>query len=106
MRWVRDAPVLALHWVANKVVSMISTTADANETNQVKRKRKAGGTWSATAVQQPEVLHKYNQYMNAVDRSDQILATHNVQRKCMRWCFSISLIWEVVSLFLVYKGEK
>ena len=27
----------------------------------------------------------YNQYMNAVDRSDQILATHNVQWKCIRW---------------------
>ena len=35
MHWERDAPVLALQWVDNKVVSMISTSANANQTNQV-----------------------------------------------------------------------
>ncbi|XP_068755022.1 uncharacterized protein [Montipora capricornis] len=62
MCWERDAPVLALQWVDNKVVSMITTAGNANETNLVNRKRKAGGTWSNTEVQQPEVFHMYNQY--------------------------------------------
>ena len=36
-------------------------------------------------VYQPKRVSNYNKYMNAVDRSDQILATNNVLRKCMRW---------------------
>ena len=109
MRWERDAPVLALQWVDNKVVSMISTSANANQTNQVNRKRKAGGTWSATSVPQPEVFRMYNQYMNAVDRSDQILATHNVQRKCMRWwktLFFHLIDLAVVNSFILFKEQQ
>ena len=41
MLWQRDAAVLALQWVNNKVVSMITTSGNANETTQVSRKRKA-----------------------------------------------------------------
>ena len=109
MRWERDAPVLALQWVDNKVVSMITTCGNANETTQVSRKRKAGGTWSATVVQQPEVFHMYNQYMNAVDRSDQILATHNVQRKCMTWwktLFFHLIDMAVVNSFILFKEQQ
>lgn len=36
----------------------------------------------------------YNRYMNAVDRSDQILATHNVQRKCLKW-------WKAIFFHLI-----
>ena len=85
MRWQRDPPCLVLQWVDNKVVSMISTSGNANDSVQINRKIKSGGVWSSLEVPQPQVFAMYNQYMNAVDRSDQILATHNVQRKCMRW---------------------
>ena len=34
---------------------------------------------------QPQAFATYNKYMNAADRSDQILATNNVLRKCKRW---------------------
>ena len=36
-------------------------------------------------IPQPGAISNYNSYMNAVDRSDQILATHNVLRKSVRW---------------------
>lgn len=85
MRWERDPPVLALQWFDNKVVSMLSTIETANDSVQVKRKKKTGGVWSTTIVQQPKAIATYNKYMNAVDRSDQILVTNNVLRKCMRW---------------------
>ena len=85
MRWQRDPPCLVLQWVDNKVVSMISTSGNANDSVQINRKIKSDGVWSSLDVPQPQVFAMYNQYMNAVDRSDQILATHNVQRKCMRW---------------------
>ena len=109
MRWERDAPVLALQWVDNKVVPMITTSGNANETTQVSRKRKAGGTWSATDVQQPKVFHMYNQHMNAVDRSDQILGTHNVQRKCMRWwktLFFHLIDMAVVNSFILFMEQQ
>ena len=73
------------------------------------QKRKAGGTWSTTTVQQPEVFHMYNRYMNAVDRSDQILATHNVQRKCMRWwktLFFHLVDMAVVNSFILFKEQQ
>ena len=86
MRWQRDPPCLILQWVDSKVVSMISTTGNANNPGQVKHRVKtADGVWNSVEVTQPQVFAMYNQYMNAVDRSDLILATHNVQRKCTRW---------------------
>ena len=36
-------------------------------------------------VRQPFVVHRYNQFMNAVDKSDQYLAKYNMLRKCIRW---------------------
>lgn len=88
---------------------MITTSGNANETTQVSRKRKASGTWSPTQVQQPEVFHMYNQYMNAVDRSDQILATHNVQRKCMRWwktLFFHLIDIAVVNSYILFREQQ
>ena len=109
MRWERDAPVLALQWVDNKVVTMISTTGNANDTTQVSRKRKADGVWSTIDVPQPKVFHMYNQYMNAVDRSDQILATYNVQRKCIRWwktLFFHLIDVAVVNSFILFQEHR
>ena len=73
------------------------------------REGKPGGTWSNTDVRQPEVFHMYNQYMNAVDRSDQILATHNVQQKCMRWwktLFFHLIDMAVVNSFILFKEQR
>ena len=84
MRWERDPPLLALQWLDNKVVSLLTTIESANDSLQVNRKTKTAGVWSTNVVQQPQAIASYNQYMNAVDRSDQILATHSVSRKCMR----------------------
>ena len=76
---------------------MISTASNANQKVQVNRKKKVGGVWEINnEVQQPLAFQAYNLYMNAVDRADQILATYNVQRKCLRWwkaIFSTSLTW-------------
>lgn len=47
--------------------------------------------------------------MNVVVRSDQILATHNVQRKCLRWWKAILLnliALAVVNCFILFKGRQ
>ena len=85
MRWERDPPCLVLQWVDNKVVSMITTVGNANDHIRVDRKTKEGNVWSKKSVQQPQTFQTYNKYMNAVDRSDQILTTNSIQRKCMKW---------------------
>ena len=85
MRWERVPPCLALQWVDNRVVSMITTSGNAKNTVQANRKTRSGGVWSSKEVPQPKVFAMYNRYMNAVDRSDQILATHSVHCKSMRW---------------------
>ena len=83
MRWERDFPCLALQWIDNKVVSVLTTIDNANDHGQVNQKCKTAGVWGTKVVSQPKAISNYNKYMNAVDRSDQILATNNV--KCMRW---------------------
>lgn len=95
IRWGRDPPCLALQWLDNKVVSMLTTIDNANVKMQATRKVKsAHGGWSSTVVPQPAVIGNYNQYMNAVDRSDQILGTNNVHRKSCRW-------WKTVFYHLI-----
>lgn len=42
MWWERDPPRLALQWVNNKVVSMITTSGNTNETVQINHKTRSG----------------------------------------------------------------
>ena len=109
MRWERDPPVLALQWLDNKVVSMLTTIENANDSLQVKRKTKTAGVWSTKVVQQPQAIATYNKYMNAVDRSDQILAVNNVLRKCMRWwktLFFHMIDIAVVNSFILFREHE
>lgn len=43
MRWQWDVPCLALQWIDNKVVSMITTSGIANDTVEVDCQTKSGG---------------------------------------------------------------
>ena len=54
---------------------MLTTIENANDCVQV----------DIREVQPPHAIASYNQYMNVVDCSDQILVTNNVLHKCMRW---------------------
>ncbi|XP_020909061.1 piggyBac transposable element-derived protein 4-like [Exaiptasia diaphana] len=85
IRWERDGVCLALQWKDNKPVTILSSIANANNYLMVERKEKTNNQWNNIRVKQPQVIHSYNQYMNGVDRSDQLLAKNNALRKCMRW---------------------
>lgn len=98
-------PVLAVQWADNKVVYMICTASNANEKVQVKCKRRD----IKIQAQQLLAFQAYNRYMNAVDRSDQILATHNVQRKCLRWWKAIFfhlIDLAVVNSFILFSEQQ
>lgn len=45
-------------------------------------------------VPQPQTFATYNKYMNAVDRSDQILTANYIQHKCMKW-------WKIMFYYLI-----
>ena len=95
MRWVRHAPVLSLQWIDSKPVTVLTTLFSANEEIDCQRGMKQDGNFQNVMVPQPLAIHYYNQYMNGVDRSDQMLACHNVSQKCYRW-------WKI--LFLTVNG--
>ena len=91
MRWDRDGVCLAQQWKDNRSVTILTSIDNANDFVMVARKEKVGGVWRNINVKQPKAIEHYNNYMNAVDRSDQILAKNCALRKCMRWwknCFS------------------
>jgi len=109
MRWERDPPCLALQWVDNKVVSLLTTIDNANDKVLANRRSKTDGVWSTKVVSQPKTISNYNKYMNGVDRSDQILATNNVSRKCMKWwktLFFHLIDIAVVNSFILFKEHQ
>lgn len=109
MRWERDTPCLALQWIDNKVVSVLTTIDNANDHVQVTRRARTAGVWSTKVVPQPQTISNYNKYMNGVDRSDQIIATNNVLRKCMSWwktLFFHLIDIAVVNSFILFKEHQ
>ena len=84
MRWKRNGSLLALQWKNHKIVTMLCSTDVANEHVTVNCKIKTSNKWKTVEVKQPMAIHKYNAFMNRVDKSHQILNT-NVLSKCVRW---------------------
>ena len=84
MRWEREGVYLALQWLDNRPVTMLSTIDSANSFVLVDRKEQVN-KWCNIKLKQPQAIHSYNQFMNGVDRSDQMLAQNSTLRKCLRW---------------------
>ena len=82
MRWERKPPCLIMQWVDNKVVSVVTTLDNANDKGTTVRKSKVNDEWRDIVVNLPKAIDNYNKYMNGVDRSDQLIGTNNVNRKC------------------------
>ena len=83
--WIRKAPVFALQWIDSKPVLILSTIHSGNSQVTCGRRTKRNGKYEKVRVPQPLAIHDYNQFMNGVDRSDQLLSSHNVSLKCNRW---------------------
>ena len=94
MRWVRDGVSLALQWKDNRPVTMVTSIDSANDFLYIDRNEKVGNAWQRVRVKQPKAFHNYNQFMNAVDRSDQFLANNSSLQKCMHW-------WKVLFFHMV-----
>lgn len=60
-------------------------------------------------VNQPLAVQRYNQYMNAVDRSDQILSNYTVSRKCYKWwktLFFHLIDMAIVNGFILFQKHR
>ena len=109
MRWARESNVLILQWIDNRPVSLITSIDSANDKKDVERRTKTKGVFEKVNVSQPYAFHRYNQYMNAVDRSDQMLACHNINRKCYRWwktLFYHLIDMAIVNSFLLFQSHR
>ena len=106
MRWLREKPYLALQWKDNKVVTMLSIIHKATDFVMAKRKEKVDGKWEGIDVKQPKVIAEYNSYMNGVDKSDQILSSHNILRKCFRWWKTLFFDLIVVNSFILFDESQ
>ena len=109
LRWVRHEQVLALQWVDSKPVSILTSHYHANAKVSCVRRVKTRGVFSEKTIPQPLAIHEYNQFMNGVDRSDQMLACHNVSRKCYRWwktLFFHVIDIAVVNSFLLFQHYR
>ena len=78
MHWERDPPCLALQWVDNKAVSIVTTLDSANDKVSAIRKSKTGNVWKDITVHQPKAIGRYNKYLNGVDHSDPLIGTNNM----------------------------
>ncbi|XP_070385975.1 piggyBac transposable element-derived protein 4-like [Dermacentor albipictus] len=85
VRWLRDKGVLYLQWKDRRVVHMVSTAHTANSHVLAKRREKKDGKWQQISIKKPQLIDEYNAGMLGVDKSDQLIATYNVLRKCVRW---------------------
>ena len=109
MRWERDSNVLTVQWIDTKPVSLLTTIDSANEKVEVTRRAKKDGKFQEISVPQPLAFHRYNQHMNAVDRSDQMLARYNVYRKSYRWwkvLFFHMIDMAVVNSFILFQEHR
>ena len=52
MKWERDGPCLALQWIDNKVLFLLTTIESANNQTTATRKTKTAGVWDSFQVSQ------------------------------------------------------
>ena len=66
-------------------LALLSTIDSANQFVEVQKKVKLNQKFEKITVKKPFVIERYNVYMNAVNKLDQMLSKYNLFRKCVRW---------------------
>ena len=74
--------LVATAWRDRKTVTLLSTNSNPLEFTVVQRKQKDGRILNGIC---PQALKLYSQYMDGVDRSDQIRRTYSARRKAAKW---------------------
>ena len=109
MRWERNQSVGTLQWKDNKLVTVMSTIHAAHDAGHTMRRVKENGRFSRKIVRQPKAVPDYNQYMNGVDRSDQLISRYHVLRKTIKWwktLFFHMIDISVVNSYILFKSYQ
>ena len=64
---------MALQWIVRKHVSILSTIHSGNCQVMCERRTKRNGKYEKVRIPLPLAIRDYNQFMNSVDRSDQMV---------------------------------
>ena len=73
--------IVAVAWKDNKVVNVVSTLANADNTTTVNRTQKDG---TRLTVPSPRNVALYNEYMGGVDHGDHLRGSYRIRLKCMK----------------------
>ena len=76
--WLSSNHLSTIKWMDNKSVILLSNYFNPKETQQIERRVK--GSKDKVKVTCPSVIQEYNQFMGAVDLSDQMKVTCEVDR--------------------------
>ena len=77
-----NGAVECLAWKDKKVVTMLNTDCNPNNTTNVKRKGRDG---QSTLVSCPESVKMYNKFMGGVDLADARWKTYSCSRRSKKW---------------------
>lgn len=72
--------MMVMLWRDKKLVTMLSTSANANMIDLKQKNRKTGED-----IFKPQCVVEYNENMGGVDRSDQMISPYEITRKSRRW---------------------
>ena len=75
-----DTDVLAIAWIDKRPVTML--TSDSSNAMILKEVRDKNGK---STIRKPKAIDTYNNKMNGIDRSDQIVASKHFARKSLKW---------------------
>uniref|UniRef100_A0A673AR52 PiggyBac transposable element-derived protein domain-containing protein n=2 Tax=Sphaeramia orbicularis TaxID=375764 RepID=A0A673AR52_9TELE len=89
IRWIRDRELLFVKWMDVREVSLCSTVHSVFSGDIVDHYVSGDGAEQKISLLRPTSVTEYNKYMGGVDTSDQMIGTHSVPRKTMRWTVTI-----------------
>ena len=82
--------LVATAWQDKRTVFILSTNSDPTVGGTLERRKKSG---AVVEVPCPQSVKNYTQYMNGVDRHDQLRSVYGISRKAQKW-------WKYVFFFL------
>lgn len=100
--FVSNMNIVAIKWIDNKAVHVLSNFHDPREVINVKRREKDG---SRITLSCPAAISDYNQHMNCVDKFDQLKSTYEIDRKSHKWWHRIFFYFvdlAVVNSFILH----
>ena len=87
--------MVALHWLDNKVMTLLSTNAQPQQQDSVQRQQRDGST---VTIPCPAVMALYNRYMGGMDRNDQTRQYYYVRLKsCKFYRYIFWFLFEVAA---------